>query len=141
MADPTPKLTAAMLAACEWCAEPATVRYTANDGKWLRFSCTEPPCCARTHQLAKLDGVADYDATCRLHEAGFTLDGREASTETEQIHAAHPLRSGRHDLYAEAMRLVGERHAKADFVDLVCWLLLRAETADRAVLAREDGGA
>ncbi len=43
--------------------------------------------------------------------------------EDDAIKAAHPLRSGRHDLYAEAMRLVGERHAKADLVELVNWLL------------------
>jgi len=49
-----------------------------------------------------------------------------AASEAEAIKAAHPLRSGRHDLYAEAMRLVGERHAKADLVDLVTWLLVEA---------------
>jgi hypothetical protein len=43
------------------------------------------------------------------------------------IRAAHPMISGRHDLYAEAMRLVGARHSKGDLVDLVTWLLLRAE--------------
>ncbi|MDB4942989.1 MAG: hypothetical protein JWP97_2523 [Labilithrix sp.] len=50
-------------------------------------------------------------------------------SEAEEIKAAHPLRSGRHDLYAEAMRLVGERHAKGALVELVTWLLLRAEQA------------
>lgn len=50
--------------------------------------------------------------------------------ERDEIRAAHPLRSKRHDLYAEAMRLVGERHAKGDLVDLVTWLLLRAERAE-----------
>jgi hypothetical protein len=32
--------------------------------------------------------------------------------EDDSIDAAHPLRSGRHDLYAEAMRLVGARQSK-----------------------------
>lgn len=47
--------------------------------------------------------------------------------ERTQIKAAHPTRTGRHDLYAEAMRLVGERHAKAELVELVNWLLYRLE--------------
>ncbi len=51
----------------------------------------------------------------------------EQVAERAAIEAAHPLRTGRHDLYQKAMRLVGERHAKGDLVDLVVWLLLRAE--------------
>lgn len=56
------------------------------------------------------------------------LAERTLEAEAEAIKAAHPLRSGRHDLYSTAMRLVGERHEKADLVNLVTWLLLRAET-------------
>jgi uncharacterized coiled-coil DUF342 family protein len=48
-------------------------------------------------------------------------------TEEDLIRASHPTKTGRHDLYAEAMRLVGARHAKGDLVDLVTWLLHRAE--------------
>lgn len=44
--------------------------------------------------------------------------------EDEAIKAAHPLRSGRHDLYGEAMRLVGAKHSKAALVELVNWLLV-----------------
>lgn len=118
------------LATCEWCGKLADVRYVADDEKWrARFSCTEPACCASMHRQARLEGIAN-GVTGTLNERGFVCDGRKVSTETEQIHAAHPLRSGRHDLYAEAMRLVGERHAKADLVDLVCWLLLRAQVAE-----------
>jgi hypothetical protein len=51
--------------------------------------------------------------------------------EDDAIKAAHPLRSGRHDLYAEAMRLVGERHAKAELVELVNWLLVEIAEARR----------
>lgn len=47
--------------------------------------------------------------------------------EVELIKLAHPTRTGRHDLYAEAMRLVGERHEKAELVELVNWLLHRIE--------------
>lgn len=47
--------------------------------------------------------------------------------EQTAIESAHPLTTGRHDLYNEAMRLVGERHGKGDLVDLVNWLLYRIE--------------
>jgi hypothetical protein len=40
-----------------------------------------------------------------------------------QIQHADPTVSGRHDLYAEAMRLVGARRSKAGLVSLVNWLL------------------
>lgn len=44
---------------------------------------------------------------------------------------AHPVWTGRHDLYAEAQRLVSARHAKADLVDLVNWLLARLDAEKR----------
>lgn len=48
--------------------------------------------------------------------------------EDAAIAEAHPLRSGRHDLYANAMRLVGAKRSKAPLVELVTWLLLCGET-------------
>ncbi len=54
---------------------------------------------------------------------------RPLEAEAAAIKAAHPVRSGRHDLYAKAMRLVGERHEKGELVELVTWLLLLAEQA------------
>ncbi len=48
---------------------------------------------------------------------------KQNELERSAIKAAHPLRTGRHDLYAEAMRLVGERHGKGDLVEMVNWLL------------------
>jgi hypothetical protein len=54
-------------------------------------------------------------------------DIQQPTPEAAAIRAAHPMISGRHDLHAEAMRLVGARHSKGDLVDLVTWLLLRAE--------------
>jgi hypothetical protein len=47
--------------------------------------------------------------------------------EDPEIHAAFPTRSGRHDLYATAMRLVGARYSKGGLVALVVWLLLKGE--------------
>lgn len=54
----------------------------------------------------------------------------------------HPMTSRRFDLHAEAMRLVGERHAKGDLVDLVNWLLHRIENAKPQLyepLSRKSG--
>lgn len=47
--------------------------------------------------------------------------------EDEEIEAAFPTRSGRHDLYQEAMRLVGARITKGELVALVNWLLVRID--------------
>lgn len=49
--------------------------------------------------------------------------------EQAAIDAAFPTRSGRHDLCAEARRLVSERHGKGELVALVNWLLHREERA------------
>jgi hypothetical protein len=55
---------------------------------------------------------------------------------TEAIDAAHPTRSGSHDAYGTAMRMVGHRHSKGQLVSLVNWLLVSrgAATADAATL-------
>jgi len=45
--------------------------------------------------------------------------------EDKEIEAAHPLHTGRHDLYAEAMRLVGAKRSKGALVELVNWLLYK----------------
>lgn len=51
--------------------------------------------------------------------------------EDAAIAAAHPILTGRHDLYTEALRMVGAKHSKYALVDLVNWLLVRAERAER----------
>lgn len=45
--------------------------------------------------------------------------------EDPAIRDAHPLYTGRHDLYDEAMRLVGAKHSRGALVALVNWLLSR----------------
>jgi hypothetical protein len=57
--------------------------------------------------------------------------------EDDAIHAAFPTRSGRHDLYAEAMRLVGARYSKGGLVALVNWLLHRASRHQASELLKE----
>jgi hypothetical protein len=55
--------------------------------------------------------------------------GDKPLPEDDAIKAAFPTRSGRHDLYAEAVRLVGAKRSKYALVSLVTWLLLRIEEA------------
>lgn len=51
--------------------------------------------------------------------------------EDDEIAAAHPLVSGRHEEYAEAMRLVGAKKSKGALVELVTWLLVRIKHAEK----------
>jgi hypothetical protein len=47
--------------------------------------------------------------------------------EDKEINSAHPISTGRHELYAEALRLIDAKHSKYALVDLVNWLLWRLE--------------
>lgn len=78
-------------------------------------------CDALCTRIVKLEAEID-----RL--SGDNWDDRELSREEEEaIHEAFPTRSGRHELYAEAMRLVGAKRSKGELVKLVNWLLHRAQ--------------
>lgn len=44
--------------------------------------------------------------------------------EDEEISMAHPVTTGNHEAYQEAMRFVGARHSKSGLVELVNWLLV-----------------
>ena len=78
-------------------------------------------CDALMTRIVKLE--AEIDRTSKDE-----WDDRELRPEEEAaIHAAFPTRSERHDLYAEAMRLVGAKRSKNELVKLVNWLLHRAE--------------
>lgn len=49
------------------------------------------------------------------------------------IEAAHPLITDRHDLYVEAMRMVGAKRSKFALVALVNWLLYeRAKLSEKS---------
>ncbi len=48
---------------------------------------------------------------------------------SEAIAASHPLKTGRHDLYRQAMMLVGNRHSKYALVDLVNHFLAEEDRA------------
>ncbi len=66
-----------------------------------------------------------------LAEATAWTDDDKPLPEDEQIEAAFPTRTGRHDLYAEAMRMVGAKRSKGALVALVNWLLVQGEEAER----------
>lgn len=51
--------------------------------------------------------------------------------EDDAMLRAFPTRSGEHDVWAEAMRLVGACHSKMRLVKLVNWLLLELKRARR----------
>lgn len=55
-----------------------------------------------------------------------------------EIRLVFPTRSGRHDLYADAMHLVGARHEKSELVALVTWLLARHDDAAKALRETHD---
>jgi len=54
---------------------------------------------------------------------------------TAEIKASYPTRSGSHDEYATAMRMVGHRHSKGELVALVNWLLVQLRET-RTLLTR-----
>lgn len=53
----------------------------------------------------------------------------------EAVHAAFPTRSGSHDEYGKAQRMINSRHAKGALIALVNWLLV--ELRDTAESLRE----
>jgi len=52
---------------------------------------------------------------------------------SEQIAAAFPTRSGSHDLYAIALKMVGPRHGKGELVALVNWLLVKEKSLQSTI--------
>lgn len=60
--------------------------------------------------------------------------------EDEAIKAAHPTRSGQHETYQEAMRLVGAKRSKGALVELVNWLLVEARAGWKTANALSVAG-
>lgn len=86
--------------------------------------------------------IAHTDATCRERVfAALQSYKREmlvwAGVPDEwddAIKAAFPTRSGSHEQYATAMKMVGHRHSKGELVALVNWLLLDRDRAREGLL-------
>jgi len=71
--------------------------------------------------------VGPYCEQCRRRGRVDALawDDTDADEWSEAIDAAFPTRSGSHDEYEIAMRMVGARRSKGSLVALVNWLLVR----------------
>jgi hypothetical protein len=90
---------------------------------------------APRHKLIReehhIQAIAERDTAlakvAELEAARWPDAGDRPIPEDAAIKAAHPLRTGRHDIYAEAMRMVGAKHSKGALVELVNWLLWRVE--------------
>ncbi len=89
---------------------------------------------------AIVDGIVERATALLIAERDKAIGAPLASNgswedlplpEDEAIDAAHPMRRGRHDLYAEAMRLVGAKRSKGALVALVNWLLLERDAVLR----------
>jgi hypothetical protein len=79
---------------------------------------------------------ADRMLTSGLAQAHAERDealrwGDSAQPEDDAIKSAHPSRTGKHETYGEAMRLVGARRSKGALVALVNWLLAERDEATR----------
>ncbi len=94
------------------------------------FECYDRAACARRVCARQHPGVA-------MAASAPTAWADQPTPEDGPISEAFPTRSGRHDLYQEAMRLVGARHSKGALVSLVNWLLLRAEPKRREITIKE----
>lgn len=84
------------------------------------------PDCFAWHRV--LDAVDAYRAgtpAAKPETWGGECGGDMPLPEDDAIAEAYPTRSGRHDLYAEAMRMVGAKRSKGQLVMLVNWLLLQ----------------
>lgn len=76
------------------------------------------------HLIGTLEAILDRSGSGRAAVADDDWDDKPLP-EDDAIKAVFPTRSGRHDLYAEAMRLVGAKRSKRALVELVNWLLHR----------------
>lgn len=84
----------------------------APSGKWQDLGVTE-----RHNWDASAYAVAD--ALRYQHVRG----GDDPIPEDEAIRAAHPVRSGDHRTYNDALRMVGAKRSKGALVELVNWAL------------------
>jgi hypothetical protein len=84
---------------------------------------------------AKVEELAKARVAGAEEALSETWDDRDDEW-SEQIEISFPSRSGSHDEYGMAMKMVGNRHSKGALVALVNWLLVRlapkSDTSDQA---------
>lgn len=64
--------------------------------------------------------------------------GDQADEHTDAIRAAHPTRTKQYETWDRALAMVGKRHGKYELVDLVNWLLVRAEQGSPTTHGRRE---
>jgi hypothetical protein len=114
---------------------------TKCEHEWVNVGCTAGTRCINCDRSAQ-DAIVALRAQLAAAEAARDAMKHWEDAplpEDEVIRAAFPTRSGKHETYAEAMRLVGARHSKGQLVALVNWLLvardaMRAEARDAALV-------
>lgn len=125
-----------------------------NDRRWTyEFTELQQKLAAAEARLDGMTGERDsereiavgWERKCedldeKLREALKWSDEDQPIPEDEAISAAHPVHSGAHATYQEAMRMVGAKRSKGALVDLVTWLLLGAKRADTRDAALSEGG-
>ncbi len=111
----------------------------AGDLKALASQVEELEKARRGERSGWMRRVAEKQARIDELEAMCIFTGDTAQPEDAEIGAAHPTKTGNHDRFREAMRLVGSRQGKYALVNLVNMLLARidAETARVNALAAE----
>ena len=82
-------------------------------------------------ELMRRLAAALIETTAELEQFQVPWDSDKPIPEDAAINASHPLDTGRHELYAHAMRMVGAKHSKGALVALVNWLLHRVEDAEK----------
>ena len=80
--------------------------------------------------LRKLRIWPNGHVTGPMHRDHSESEAERKERVEHEIRQAHPLVSGDHARYARAEELVHDRHDKYELVDLVNWLLARAESAE-----------
>ena len=106
--------------------EESAAQHTKLESDFLLKCCALEVSHDQTRHAERRAEIANekFERVVELH----SRDWRDRPTpEDEDIDAAHPVNSDRHETYMEAMRLVGDRHSKSSLVAMVNWLLTRIE--------------
>jgi hypothetical protein len=106
--------------------EEMDAQYKKLESEYFLQSCALQVSHDQTRHAERCAEIANekFERVVELH----SRDWRDRPTpEDEDIDAAHPVNSDRHETYAKAMRLVGDRHSKSSLVAMVNWLLTRVE--------------
>lgn len=78
--------------------------------------------------------ISERDA--RIEELSYSPQDKDDQW-TDQIKAAHPVKTGSSKHYVTALEMVGNRRGKGALVEMANWLLTRAEAAEAKVAELE----